>query len=99
MEPASEELMDTSLRRAPAKGFAAADFILAITSSSGIVCAGAREFRRVSASPRSSNFLENEAGLLVHFDQKAAQEIAHGQTFARFPARRGGVSSGCADCC
>ena len=42
--------------RARQKGFSAADFILAITSSSRIVCAGAREFRRVSASPRSSNF-------------------------------------------
>ncbi len=37
-------------------------------------------------SPRSSSFWNNEAGLLVHFDQQAAREIAYGQIFARFPA-------------
>ena len=46
---------------------------------------GAGEFRRVSA-PRSSSFLEYEAGILVHPDQSAAKEIASGQAFARFPA-------------
>jgi hypothetical protein len=46
--------------------------------------------------PAIVQFLENEAGLLVHPDQKAAEEIADRQVFARFLAIRGGVSSGCA---
>ena len=58
---------------------------------------GAGEFRRMSA-PRSSSFWNYEAGILVHPDQSAAREIATGQAFARFPAPRGGVSSGCAIC-
>jgi len=58
---------------------------------------GCRGVRRVSSPRDRPVFWKNEAGLLVHSDQQAAQEIAHGQAFARFPARRGGVSSGCAD--
>ena len=58
---------------------------------------GCRGARRMSAS-RDRPVFENEAGLLVHSDPQAATEIACRQVFACFPARRGGVSSGCADC-
>ncbi len=59
---------------------------------------GAGELRRVSAPGDRPVFGKNEAGFLVSSDQQAAMEIADGQTFVRFPATRGGVSSGCADC-